>query len=204
MDDTSSSNSHESPPDWSTFSSSMWNPPQGENVKYDMSSLDFLQQMDLDFSNQSMVVDPNALHFNTHDTHGFNPNAGVPFDMSAFQNDQVANELLSAQFPFTLGADHDFSNPQNKQRRLSVTSSSESSSGASLSPVMEHAHSHSTAPSPPASVPVATFNDPADELAHRVRQAAGVMMAVSAGTGLQPQQGQSGKLLPSRFILFFH
>lgn len=192
MDDTSSSNSHGSPPDWSTFSSTMW--PQhngGENMKYpDVGALDFLQHMDLDF-NQSMAVDPNALHFNTH---AFNPNTG-PFDMSAYQNDQVANELLSAQFPFTLGSDSPFTGQNNKERRLSVTSSSESSSGASLSPVMEHAPPHSI-PTPAPAPAQMTFNDPAEELAHRVRQAAGVMMAVSAG--FQPQQAQ-----PGMYALYF-
>ena len=178
-DDNPSSISHQNPLHWSTFSPTMWsqhNQNGRENVKYpDIGTLDFLQQMDLDF-NSSMAVDPNALHFNTHT---LNPNIGV-FDMSAYQNDQISNQLLSAQFPFTLGSDSPFIGQDDKERSPSVTSSSESSSGASLSPVIEHVpQCIPDFASAPTQTP---FNDSAEELAHRARQAAGVMMAVSAGS----------------------
>lgn len=181
MEDGNSS--HGTPPDWSQLSSALW-PNQGsmqqgnlgENMKYPGLGMDFLQ-MDMGF-NPSMAVDPSALHY---DNHGYNPG----FDILGYQNQHLATEFLSAPFPFTFNShpvtsesslsDNDF-NAQVKERRSSVTSSSESSSGASLSPVLEHS---------PA-VPVS--NDPADELAKRVRQTAGVMLAVSAGPPFQQSQ----------------
>jgi hypothetical protein len=180
MDENNSS--HGSPPDWSQLSSSLW-PNEGsmqnnlgENTKYSDLGMDFLQ-MDMDF-NQSMAVDPNALHYNNQEY-----NSG--FDFSPYQNRHLATEFLSTPFPFTFNSHassgpsalSDEFNAQVKERRLSVTSSSESSSGASLSPVLAHS---------PAVV--VSNNDPAEELAQRVRQAAGVMLAVSAGPQYQQPQ----------------
>lgn len=177
MDDGNSSQG--SPPDWSQLSSSLWpnqvpmqgNP--GENMKYPDMGIDFLQ-MDMDF-NPSMAVEPSALQY---DSQGYNSG----FDLSVYQNQHLASELLSAPFPFTFNPhassiSNDKFSEQTKQRRLSVTSSSESSSGASLSPVLEHS-----------SAVVVPNHDPADELAQRARQAAGVMLAVSAGPQYQQSQ----------------
>ena len=61
----------------------------------------------------------------------------------------------------------DFTQLQPQQRRLSITFSS-SSSGASLSPILE----------PNTAVPEPTYDDPTAELAHCARQSAGVMLAV--------------------------
>lgn len=170
------------PSDWSQLSSALWPNPgsmqqgnPGENAKYPGISTDFLQ-MDMGF-NPPMAIDPSALHY---DSHGYNSG----FDMSGYQNQHLATEFLSAPFPFTFNSqpvsessmsNNEFS-AQVNGRRLSVTSSSESSSGASLSPVLEH------------SPAVAVSTDPADDLAHHVRQVAGVMLAVSAGPQLQPSQ----------------
>jgi hypothetical protein len=126
-------------------------------------NLDFLN-MGMDF-NPTMAVDPSALQYNN-----------AAFDL----NQQVSNEFMSASFPFTFNAhpspeesavsSNESSSDYAKDRRSSVTSSSESSpSVASLSPLLE--------------------NTPAiDELAQRVRQTAGVMLAVSAGSQYQQQQ----------------
>lgn len=176
MEDTNSTSSHGSPADWSQLESTLW--PQQQSKSYpDMGiGMDFLQQMDMDF-NPSMAVDPSALQYNN--THSYNTGT---FDLPSYHNDQVANELLSASFPFTFNSTgDDFSALQGKERRMSVTSSSASSSGASLSPVLEHTNA----------VPIpSNLIDPADELAQRVRQIAGVMLAVPAGSQYQPlQQG---------------
>lgn len=156
------------PPDWSQLSA-LW--PSGDSddlggtgmgKSYPDIMMDFanLSSLNMDF-NPSMSIDPNALHFD-------------PMKFSTYDADShlLSNELLSAHFPFTFQPNlgNDFSQPT---RRLSVTSSS-SSSGASLSPVME-----------PMSSPVVSYNDPAAELAQRVRQTAGVMLAVPMGAHIQ-------------------
>lgn len=174
MEDSNSS--HGSPPDWSQLSSTLWpnQNNQGENMKYPDLGMEFLQ-MDMEF-NPSMSVDPSALHYN-------NQTYNTAFDLSSYENPHMPNDLLSASFPFTFSShpspeasvsSNDFGS-STKERRLSVTSSSESSSGASLSPVLEH-------------TPAVVSNDPMDELAQRVRQAAGVMLAVPMGSQYQTQQ----------------
>ncbi|KAF9057131.1 hypothetical protein BJ165DRAFT_1418589 [Panaeolus papilionaceus] len=84
----------------------------------------------------------------------------------------------------------------SKERRLSITSAS-SSSGASLSPVPESTPSpapgYASDVQPKEEAPseqsaTKTFADPAAELAHRVRQSAGVMLAV-------PMNGQMSGLV---------
>jgi hypothetical protein len=131
-------------------------------------ALDFLQ-MDMDF-NPSMAVDPSSLQYNN-----------VGFDL----NQQLSNEFMSASFPFTFNAHpsplEESAGANVKERRLSVTSSSESSSsGASLSPVLEHTSA-------------------VDELAQRVRQTAGVMLAVPVDSQYQQQ-----RLYLIYFILYLY
>ncbi|KAI0264701.1 hypothetical protein BC834DRAFT_251660 [Gloeopeniophorella convolvens] len=174
--DSSSSNA-DSPPDWSQFSNS-WHtddsPLNPGNVKFDPTSLGFdltlPLDMDIDF-NPTLAVDPSALHFD--------PKMFAPADPSPFQPQQ--------QSMFT----------QNlAPRRMSITSSS-SSSGASLSPVLGPASASSSVASVPSTATTSPHltsnpaislqpagNDPVDELAHSVRQTAGVTLAV-------PVQGQA-------------
>ena len=174
MEDSSSS--HGSPPDWSQLSSSLW-PNQGDNVKpFADISMDFLN-MGMDF-NPSMAVDPSSLHYNN------------AFDL----NQHFSNEFMSTSFPFTFNADlspeesavssSESSSDFVKERRLSVTSLSESSSsgasGASLSPAPGHTLA-------------------VDELAQRVRQTAGVMLAVPAGSQYQQQ-----RTCVTSFIIYLH
>ncbi|KAI0292920.1 hypothetical protein BC826DRAFT_1017542 [Russula brevipes] len=164
----------DSPPDWSQFSN-LWDndhtafPPT--NLKFDPTAIDFTLNiplnMDLDFD-PSFAVDPSALHFDPKmfatDLTSFPPHQQLAFPQSV------------------------------TPRRMSITSSS--SSGASFSPVLETA-----GPTPIASIPsttltspdlssapvIASVNDPVDELAQSVRQAAGVTLAV-------PVQGQAEQL----------
>jgi hypothetical protein len=182
-----------SPPDWSQLSALWPENDAGQTKPYadvmDFSDLTSLP-MDMDF-NPSMSIEPSALHFDpmkfTNYSYG---------DPTAY-----SNELLSAQFPFTFQTAYSNSelsssnaSPQlsaESRRRLSITSSS--SSGASFSPAPE------SVPSPSAAVPTystdmsqafipvtsAYANDPVAELAERVRQSAGVMLALPMSAHLQ-------------------
>ncbi|KAG7097621.1 hypothetical protein E1B28_004954 [Marasmius oreades] len=141
-----------SPPDWSQLSG-LWPPSMdaGGNAKMDFNvSL----EGDMDFVN-SMAIDPNALHLNYTDF----PIHDVTYPFS-FQT----NDTLTPKDALT---------PSHRHRKLSTTSSS-SSSGASFSPV--------SSPEAPHAVTYVqeTFSDPAAELAQRVLQSAGLILAVPA------------------------
>lgn len=173
------------PQDWAKYSP-LWSEHSQPFKSYaDLMDLpDFSMNLDVDYS--TMGIDPSSLQFNpsglTFAYDDQNPvsstNFGDPFPTFSFQ---CQPQLVQGSEAST--------SPQSytKKRRLSVTSSS-SSSGASLSPMPD------TAPSPPSGYtsdntstkeePSTTndaqklSNDPAVELAHRVRQTAGVMLAV--------------------------
>jgi hypothetical protein len=200
-----------SPPDWSQLSSLWAENDMGQTKSYpdimdftDPSSL----SMDMNF-NPSMSIEPSALHF---DPMKFNLNSSYPYD-------SYSNDLLAPQFPFTFHSVYNpslsssDSSPQlstQGRRRLSITSSS-SSSGASLSSVSD---SIST-PEVPAdraqtdagNQPPSQTNDPMAELAERVRQSAGVMLALPMAAHLQAQMNQQAAspgmndLLPTKFNL---
>ncbi|KAG6810565.1 hypothetical protein H0H92_011321 [Tricholoma furcatifolium] len=149
--------------------------PYGDMDFSDLSNL----SMDMDYMN-AIAVEPSALHFNN-----FNPHFG--FDAQA--------QLLASQFPFTFQPANDPSSPSasdssstqssSSVRRLSI-SSSVSSSGASMSPAPESISSPPIANSVPviAQQP-STAQDPAALLAERVRQSAGVMLALPMTAQLQ-------------------
>lgn len=172
----SSSDDTENSQDWAKFST-LWNDnaePKPYADMMDFTSLSSLG-MDMDF-NPSMSIEPSALHY---DTTKFNFSYDDHFNA-------LSSELLATQFPFAFqsgmsdfsGSSSDSSQSFTKERRLSVTSSS-SSSGASLSPVPESIHSPAIQPKEePAS-------DVAAALAQRVRQSAGVMLAVPMNAQLQ-------------------
>jgi hypothetical protein len=179
MEDMSTSSSGGSPPQWSQLSS-LWPPnsymEQGGQyvdggIKYPDLGVDLNMSfpIDMDFK-PSMAVNPNSLHFDY-------ARMAYPLQPSDYnQYGPLSNELLSASFPFTFSADHavpNFAEGNAKPRRLSMTSSS-SSSGASLSPVLGSGESVRSS---------AHHDDGADELAERVRKSAGVMVAVSGGQG---------------------
>ena len=152
-------------PNWSQLTSP-WSMHNLDEWKYPDMGMDFNLSlpMSMDY-NPSMAVEPSALHF----------------DSSYHQPPLFTSNVLPTSFPFTFGSDESSSpssHGDSRQRRLSITSSS-SSSGASLSPVIE-----AETPS------VAIIENPADELAQRVRQSAGVMLAVPSGMHLHPQSFQ--------------
>ncbi|EPQ53596.1 hypothetical protein GLOTRDRAFT_139779 [Gloeophyllum trabeum ATCC 11539] len=181
MEDSSSS-SHSSPPDWSELSALWTNPPPeqdaAENAKFAQDvnmDFNFSFPMDLDF-NPASSIDPSALHFN------YNAVPPLNFPVDGFLS---AQDLLNVPFPATLqpggneGA-FPFSGIGSGARRLSVTSSS-SSSGASLSPILEH---NSPVEASPQTTPTGN-PDAAEELANKVRQAAGVTLAVPVSAQMQ-------------------
>ena len=183
--------------DWSKFSS-LWADHTDQTVTMkpypdimDFSDLGSMT-MDMDFD-PSLTIEPSALHYDF---------AKVAQGMNYPQDDQFnsySTELLSGPFPFTfqealVAGDMSSASASptsyNKGRRLSITSSS-SSSGASLSPVPESISSPQSAgasdsvqPKAESSQPNANpyTSDPAAELAQRVRQSAGVMLAVPIGS----------------------
>ncbi|TBU45161.1 hypothetical protein BD309DRAFT_1079551 [Dichomitus squalens] len=166
-------------PDWSQLSS--WE-STGQEQKFETTSdFNFSFPMDLDFD-PNMAVDPSALHFTTI----FEQSAfTLPPSESSFllSNDMVHNNMLFSGEDF--GMPHSHIEP-GTGRRLSVTSSS-SSSGASLSPIMEPTHAVSSSP------PDVNLNDPASELAQRVRQMAGVTLAVPVSAQVQQLAAAGGQ-----------
>lgn len=169
MDDSSSGGS---PPDWSQISalSALWasssplDTGSESNTKGYSDTLDYnMLASEFDDFTAQMAIDPHALHFDPH-----------KFGLDEFS---LANDLTPNQYSFSFQPDMDISQPFG--RRLSVTSSS-SSSGASLSSVMESqpSPSHLAAPD---SIPAPSLHSAAEELAQRVRQSAGVMHALPMG-----------------------
>ncbi|EDR04636.1 uncharacterized protein LACBIDRAFT_304339 [Laccaria bicolor S238N-H82] len=215
MDESSSSQSEGgSPPDWSQLTS-MWNDNEGAGgIKSYSELLDFSDltslPMDIDF-NQSMVIEPSALHY---DPMKFNQQ--LCYDDPSVYN--MSNEFLASQFPFTFQSAFDgnissassSASPElfHKERRLSITSSS-SSSGASLSPVPESTSSlvlgYTSDSSQPQTKqesvcgdePLSFNEDPAAELAHRVRQSAGVLLAVPKDAQIQSHSMNTQAGLPT-------
>ncbi|KAJ3893579.1 hypothetical protein GG344DRAFT_42946 [Lentinula edodes] len=164
MDDSSAG---ASPPDWSQLSELWSSSLDAGNLAGEYIAKAFPDVMDytiplsseLDFTSQ-MAIDPHALHFDTQKL--------------GLDHFPLLNDLTPSQnYPFTFQSETSTS-PQG--RRLSVISSS-SSSGASLSPVIEPspAPSHLNAPQESSS---SSLDAAAEELARRVRQSAGILLAV--------------------------
>lgn len=182
--DTSQSAS--STEDWTRMST--WDQPEPKPSDFG-NDFNFSFPMDLDSDPLGLSVDPNSLHFNTsifsQTALAENPYYGIPLAQG--------HDLTSASlFPF----DNSWATGAHLEpgtgRRLSVTSSS-SSSGASLSPIIETKPVVSSSPPSESGV---TDSDPASELAQRVRQAAGVTLAVPVSPQVKQlaaasSQGQS-------------
>lgn len=223
-----SSGESASPPDWSELTA-LWQ----ENKYLEQSSVqkqfpdgvDFGDlaslPMDMDF-NPSMAIEPSMLHF---DPMKFSMN--YSYDDQSYPN--LNADLLSANFPFTFqtslndgelsilspSISADSRHYSEKGRRLSITSSS-SSSGPSFSPVPESIPSPSTsyasdsaqqqqqdASYDSVASPVQS-SGPAAELANRVRQSAGVMVAVPMGTQLQGHSSSQHLAQPSKSPSYFY
>ncbi|KAG6888195.1 hypothetical protein C0995_009975 [Termitomyces sp. Mi166 len=172
--------------------------PYGAIDFNDLSSL----PMDIDYMN-AIAVDPSALQYNNNFSPHYAFDAHIPSYM---------DEFSSTQFPFTFQVHHDPSSPSDSSsmqssssssgRRLSI-SSSVSSSGASLSPAPESLPSPVAANLVPNQPPAteqptsttSTSSDAATLLAERVRQSAGVMLALPMTAQLQafesPQQTEN-------------
>ena len=183
--DTASEQSPSTPPDWDQLAA--WARSESNNKLPDFSDFNFSLPMDLDFD-ASMAIDPTTLHFGSMFDQGL---AMAHENVFAAQPAAQAQELL-----YPTAGDISWLNQQHVQpdtgRRLSVTSSS-SSSGASLSPILDNASvasSSSAGSSPPGE---SYLSDPASELAHKVRQMAGVTLAVPVSAQVQ-QMAAAGEL----------
>lgn len=171
-------------PDWSQFTNILMD--EGNAFKFpplgDMSSIpnDFFAGMDF---NPAINGDSGALNYGGHNDLGAASNIFGTNDYSTFN---------TATFPFTF-QQPDFSIPH--PRRLSVTSSS-SSSGASigLSPVMQPMSATPVDSASPASSSYST--DPVEELAQRVIQSAGMMLAVPSSQAQQQFSPEGAFLRP--------
>ncbi|KAJ3933889.1 MAG: hypothetical protein NXY57DRAFT_996735 [Lentinula lateritia] len=183
MDDSSAGGS---PPDWSRLSELWSSSLDSGNLAGEYLAKAFPDVMDytiplsseLDFTSQ-MAIDPHALHFDTQKL--------------GLDNFPLLNDLTPGQnYPFTFQSETSTS-PQG--RRLSVISSS-SSSGVSLSPVIEPspAPSHLNAPQESLS---SSLDAAAEELARRVRQSAGILLAVPMNA-----QSQQNNQIDTDFAMF--
>ncbi|GLB39084.1 putative helix loop helix domain containing protein [Lyophyllum shimeji] len=175
-----------SPPDWSQLSS-LWpdNDFGGQTKPYpdmmDFSELGSLS-LDIDLSN-AIAVEPSALHFNPIKYNTVNTH--YPYS-------PPTDDLLSGHYPFTFQANSPSASDTSSQpsgRRLSITSSV-SSSGASLSPAPESVPSPVTAKRTdfPSNATAEHLTAAAAELAERVRQSAGVMLALPMNAQLQQHE----------------
>jgi hypothetical protein len=181
-----------SPPDWSQLSSVWPENDMGQTKTYpDIMDFADLSSLPLDMNfNPSMSIEPSTLHF---DPMKFNLNTNYSYDIHSppYSND------LAQQFPFTFHSPYntrlsssDSSPKLSARRRLSITSSS--SSGASLSSVSDSIptsevvqQSHTTDHAQIATSPPIHTDDLMAELAQRVRQSAGVVLALPLAAHLQ-------------------
>lgn len=146
--------------DWASFTSFADNGVHPSQSKVDAMGFggEFNFAMPMDLGLESTFIDPSALHFNTSiftqpdpSVHAFNPTQ-IEFIPPSL------TQLLDQNGP-------------HPGRRLSVTSSS-SSSGASLSPVLER----QSTPEAPVMIPTTSH----EELAQKVLQAIGATLAASS------------------------
>ncbi|KAI0938422.1 hypothetical protein AcW1_001842 [Taiwanofungus camphoratus] len=169
-------------PDWSQLSAWTRTEPKLTDFSTDF---DLSLPMDFDFD-PTMAVDPSALHFNSlFDLSGSSSGGGLqlPVDNSFLMSTEPVHGLLQV-----MPEESSSSCWPAHGRRLSMSSSS-SSSGASLSPFLEHS---SVSSSPPSDSGLSS-SDPAQELAHRVRQMAGVTLAVPVSAQIQQMAAAGGQ-----------
>jgi hypothetical protein len=152
--------------DWSSFASLSDNSVHPSQSKVDATGFggEFNFTIPMDLGLESTFIDPSALHFNTSiftqpdpSAQGFNP---------------TQTELISPSLTQALGQ-----NGPHPGRRLSVTSSS-SSSGASLSPILER----QPVPEITAAIPTNSH----EELAQKVLQAIGAALNAPSNTPSLP------------------
>lgn len=182
----SESQATDSAEDWTRMST--WDQPEPKPNDFG-NDFEFSFPMDLDTDPLGLSVDPSSLHFNTsifsQTALAENPYYGIPLTQG---QDLTSASLFPFDGSWATGAHLE----PGTGRRLSVTSSS-SSSGASLSPIIETKPVISS--SPPSESGFAD-SDPASELAQRVRQAAGVTLAVPVSTQVKQLAAASSQGKP--------
>ncbi|OCH84234.1 hypothetical protein OBBRIDRAFT_799259 [Obba rivulosa] len=163
--------------DWSQLST--WTQ---QDVKYpDLASdFNFSLPMDLDFD-PNMSVDPSALHFSSI----FDNNFPLPPADSAFA---PPAEPLTEQQLYPSPSDASWPAQQSPNSRRFSDASYTSASGYALSPISESASTGSSSP-----LSDSPFTDAAYELAQRVRQMAGVTLAVPVSAQVQQLAAAGGQ-----------
>ncbi|KAL1704741.1 hypothetical protein EV121DRAFT_259259 [Schizophyllum commune] len=196
----SNSNVSDSPQHWSDISSMLPPPPgletgEGQVDKFydtdmnmDLENFSLANLLDMNFDPSTMSVDPSSLHFN--------PAAPCPAPPSVVD---------ASPFSFSFqphGTPVESSTPESAQQSVD---SSPSSSGASLSPVIEsqmvYPSNNANLPTPPALMPQPPppqhhSDDPNIAMAQRVLQAAGVMHAVPMSAQYNHPSQQPGAQTP--------
>lgn len=197
MDDSDNT----SPPDWSHLAAALWsNPPASEldntSTKpmysdiLDYPTTDHLADLSMNMDIHSFGIEPNMLHFDP--TKFQQPFSGLEYPYFS-----SADDILSNQFPFSFQAALDHIPPLDSASSSSLSSRSPSISSASpqlsspetrrlsvasnpTTPVTPDARpsSQTTSSAPASSVSQPPPQETAEELAQRVRQTAGVMLAV--------------------------
>ena len=171
-------------PEWSQMAT--W---ESTDNRFNLGSdFDFSIPMDLDFQS-NMAIDPSALHFNPS---VFSQPAVAPQHEGIYTAVQ-GSQYTAAPTTYPFDAQANSWSETTTQRRLSITSAS-SSSGSSLSPVPEHSNVISSS----ASDSGYSEGDSASELAHRVRQLAGVTLAVPVSAQVQ-QLAAAGECILKKF-----
>ncbi|KAF8341905.1 hypothetical protein F5887DRAFT_1076283 [Amanita rubescens] len=188
-----------SPPDWSNLTAALWsNPPASEldntSTKpmysdiLDYSTTDHLADLSMNMDIHSFGIEPNMLHFDPTKFQQSYSSLQYPYFSGS------TDDILSNQFPFSFQAALDYIPPPDSASSSSLSSRSPSISSASpqlSSPDTRHLSvaSNPTTPVTPdaqptkSSAPASSVSQPAhqetaEELAQRVRQMAGVMLAV--------------------------
>ena len=166
----------DSPADWSHFTAALWSNPQSTDMDHsdmlDYPASDQLADLSMNMDIHSFGIEPNMLHFD----HKQQPFA----DMQYPYFPSSPGDILSNQFPFSFQAALDQIPPPDSSSSSSISSPSPSISSGSpqLSPSDSRRLSVASTPVIPEAKPQLTPQDPAEELAKRVRETAGVMLAV--------------------------
>ncbi|KAF8632891.1 hypothetical protein AX17_004737 [Amanita inopinata Kibby_2008] len=229
MEDSSSQNEDTSPADWSQLTAlwNNSNPETDTGATKSMypdmldytgtSATDQFTDLSMNMDIHPFGIEPSLLHFDTMNYQQSFSEMQYPYFSSS------STDMLSSQFPFSFQAALDntptdspssssmssrspsisSASPQSlspEVRRLSVTSTSSASAIVVTPPSDSQSNAETNMGSPSNTSQLQHLSaDPAEELARRVRQTAGVMLAVPM-TAHFPGQASTGISMPSTSI----
>ena len=187
----------DSPADWSHFTAALWSSPQSTDIDHsdmlDYSTSDQLADLSMNMDIHSFGIEPNMLHFD----HKQQPYADMQYPYFS----SSPGDILSNQFPFSFQAALDQIPPPDSSSSSSISSPSPSISPRSpqLSSPDSRRLSIASTPAIPEPKPQPTPQDAAEELAKRVRETAGVMLAVPM-TAQLAGQASTGVPAPCTYL----